>query len=144
MKRAIAACLALAGATFGAAHAGVPQTARAPITITDAKVLALPPSIVGDNGVSYGYTGVDVLGVSFVNTSAIAAREVTLRATYAGDTEYIHDAGTFAPGVTIAHNYTTFSNHTFRGAAIHVSVSSVRFSDGSTWTAPHTTPVKQS
>jgi hypothetical protein len=123
-------------AAAGRAESATTNASGRPVVIAAATVISLPPAIQGENGVRYGFTGVDGVAVTFVNTSSIAAREVLLRATYGDETRYIRDRGTFAPNVTIEHNYTAFSNQPYRGDAVVVTVAGVTFSDGTTWTGP--------
>jgi hypothetical protein len=72
------------------------------------------------------------LHVTFANRAPLAATDVRFAVNYAGHTDVIDDAGTFASGSTFAQDFTPSTNVEYTGSA-QCSVQSVTFSDGSTW-----------
>ena len=96
-------------------------TPPGPISIIDVEVA--PASTDGE--VDAGF-----VTVAFKNTSQIVATEVDFEVEDNGiQVGHIVDAGTFAPGVTIAH---TFPNDS-AVSGLNVVVSTVKFVHGSQW-----------
>lgn len=72
--------------------------------------------------------------VAFENTAASPAREVTFEVDDAtGQSVDVRDVGTFAPNVTIRHDYQVSNSLKF-GLTAHVV--HVQLADGSTWDEP--------
>lgn len=71
--------------------------------------------------------------ISYRNTADVAANEVTFRiGDAAGRTADVEDRGTFAPGVTIDHDFRILK----LGDDAQASVVHVELADGSAWDAP--------
>jgi hypothetical protein len=68
----------------------------------------------------------------------VPATEVGFHVGYRGAFEYIRDAGTFSPGVSIDHSYFDFANFAYLGSKPNVCQAAfVKFADGSEWRAAH-------
>ncbi len=77
------------------------------------------------------------LRITFVNHGTAAVAEVAFRVDYRGESEIVHDVGTFTSGVAIAHSYDNFSDYAYLGPTPNVCrVAYVRLADGTTWGTP--------
>ena len=74
------------------------------------------------------------LRISFVNQAPITATNVRFAVRYAGRTQIVEDAGSFATGTPIVHDFSAVATSGAYGAdGAECAVESVTFSDGSTW-----------
>jgi hypothetical protein len=82
------------------------------------------------------------LRIVFANQTNTPATQVGFRVSYRGDHEFVHDVGTFSPGVAIDHSYSVFVDYAYLGSRPNACVPVfAQFSDGSTWrAAPATRP----
>jgi hypothetical protein len=77
------------------------------------------------------------LNIAFHNRSSQTATAVRFLVNYRGDVETIDDVGSFASGVNINHKYPQFVDFAYLGTRPNFCrVVSVKFADGTTWTAP--------
>jgi len=78
--------------------------------------------------------------IVYVNTSSKFAKDVTFGVGYRNAASHFYrkvtDVGSFAPGATINHHFDLYSDVTFAGKqTTSCSALSVKWSDGTTWTA---------
>ena len=74
------------------------------------------------------------LRISFVNQAPITATNVRFAVRYAGRTQIVEDAGSFATGTPIVQDFSAVATSGAYGAdGAECAVESVTFSDGSTW-----------
>jgi hypothetical protein len=129
---AMAAVLVLAGDP--PAHA---QTPLPPVAIDDCKLATNVYYIFGRADIPYVVTR--GLSVTFHLREQKNAAEIHFRANYRGEDAVITDVGSFAPGVKVTHQYEQFVNFAYLG--LHPNVCRpifVRYTDGTTWSAPVT------
>ncbi|HEY4441130.1 MAG TPA: hypothetical protein VGN14_11795 [Candidatus Elarobacter sp.] len=90
----------------------------------------------GDGGLlTPGYASLNPgsLSITFVNDAQVAATGVTFDVTYGGDTQTIREGGTFSHGAPISAVFAT--DHNPNNGSASCAVRSVRFSDGTEWSA---------
>jgi hypothetical protein len=75
----------------------------------------------------------DNLRISFVNRAALKATDVRFAVSTPNGTETIDDAGSFATGARITHNFVPAVGGANFSDLASCAVESVRFSDGTTW-----------
>jgi hypothetical protein len=74
------------------------------------------------------------LRIVFANRTNVPATEVGFRVAYRGAVEYVRDAGTFSPGVSIDHSYSQFVDFAFLGSQPNACRPVfAKFADGSIW-----------
>jgi len=102
----------------------------APIDVTSVQTKSTDvPGAASEFG-GYSTHSYVAISVTFHNTRNVAVTGVTFDVISNGATiGQITDTGTFAPGVTISHQYDTNSN----AANQQLTVASVKFADGTTW-----------
>lgn len=77
------------------------------------------------------------LNIAFHNRASQAATAVRFLVSYRGDVETVDDAGSFAPGIKVNHNYAQFVDFAYLGTRPNFCrLVSVKFADGTSWTAP--------
>ncbi len=126
----IAAAAALLAASPLAASAAQTAYAVAPVTIAsvtnESNFVSLP----------YGAQRLYLagLGVAFVNRTNVAAKDVTFAVTRDGKTETVTEHGSYAPDTRVELQLGSDSSTVFAPPAATVTIASVDFADGSTWT----------
>jgi hypothetical protein len=122
---AAAVCIALASATRANAQTGVP------VAIASCQM-----------GISSMYRmDAALIDARFKNTAGATADKIDFRIWWGdGTVDTVHDVGTFAPGVTIRHNW--YVGLSIRPIVprlwdyVRASVSRVHYVDGTEWTSP--------
>ena len=125
----LAPALTALAATLAVTTTPTPPAAQYPIGVTRCDVVEFTPALPPDGG---GPSSTRSLEISFVNHAPVAAKDVRIVVSYAGQTQTIVDRGTYSPNITIDQ---TFDPRTtaFGSGAAQCSVSSVTFADGTTW-----------
>lgn len=130
-QRAVHLALGIAAAVL---LAGAPQLVRAdttPATSVDLEAV----SVIPDGSPSTDSLDIGLVRVVFKDTNTVAADEVVFQIISPSGAvrQQIDDKGTFAPGARIVH--------TFPVPGIQdddqIGVAMVKYTGGSTWTAPH-------
>jgi hypothetical protein len=81
-----------------------------------------------------------VVRITYRNTAGVAAREVTFRINdAAGRSADVEDVGTFAPGVTVSHEFQMLK----LGDGAQARVMHVELADDSAWNAPFGSNVRR-
>jgi hypothetical protein len=112
---AILPALAVAGPIAGSSP---------PVSVRNVRVY--PTEIVGNGEMTYPGR----IALAFRNTSSTVITDVVFEVrSNNGGADFIHDAGTFSPGVDIKHE---FLNQAAPSDAV-LKVARVRFADGSAW-----------
>jgi hypothetical protein len=125
IKHAVVAS-ALLSALAGAPLLVSAQTTAPSNPVVVSNVRAYPAEDVGNGEM----TRPGALDVTFHNTRDIAATDVAFEVSSNGmHLDYIHDTGSFAPDVTIRHEFSDQSYATDQS----VKVTRVKFADGSVW-----------
>ncbi len=124
----IAAAITIAAASPAAPTVGLYQNAPVSVVSCEQTNFDINPMLEGPaSPIRYGN-----LSISFVNRAALKATGDRFAVSTPSGTQTITDAGSFAGGTRISHDFAPVSGDNFAGAS-QCAVQSVTFSDGSTW-----------
>jgi hypothetical protein len=124
----IAAAITIAAASPAAPAVGLYQSVPVSVVSCEQSNFDINPLLEGPSSpIHYGN-----LSISFVNRAALKATGVRFAVSTPNGTQTVDDAGSFATGTRISHDFAPVSGDNFAGTT-RCAVQSVTFSDGSTW-----------
>lgn len=122
--------LATPGLASAAERSALQNVPGAPVSVETSESIAFlqPP-------LDYRIQSLTTERVRFVNRAAVPATDVAFQVVRNGRSRIVDDRGSFAPGVAITRTISKYDGASYLAAPQTWTVVSVRFADGTSWSA---------